>query len=105
MGEWGRPGYDDDEVYRLSLQNKTFSLYNYGKHHRDFTYIGDVTKIMFTLLKNKKLKPADIYNICSNRPVSLKSHRDNEKNKIKPKIKKLSLQQADIIKTHGNNKN
>ena len=33
-----------------------------------------------------------------------KGHRDNEKNKIKPKIKKLSLQQADIIKTHGNNK-
>ena len=27
-----------------------------------------------------------------------------KKNKIKPKIKKLSLQQADIIKTHGNNK-
>ena len=27
-----------------------------------------------------------------------------KKNKIKPRIKKLSLQQADIIKTHGNNK-
>ena len=61
---------------------------------------------MFTLLKkNKKLKPADIYNICSNRPVSLKKVIEiMKKNKIKPKIKKLSLQQADIIKTHGNNK-
>jgi hypothetical protein len=26
------------------------------------------------------------------------------KNKIKPKIKKVGLQQADIYKTHGNNK-
>ena len=84
---------------------KTFELYNYGKHFRDFTYIGDVTKIMFELLKKKKLKSNDVLNICSNRPISLKNIIDIMKtNNIKPKINKVSLQQADIIKTHGNNK-
>ena len=41
---------------------------------RDFTYINDVTKIMFELLKkNKELKSNDIYNVCSNKPISLKN--------------------------------
>ena len=106
FGEWGRPDMMMMKFIDCHYKNETFNLYNYGKHHRDFTYIGDVTKIMFKLLKeNKKLKPADIYNICSNRPVSLRQVMEiMKKNKIKPKIKKLSLQQADIIKTHGNNK-
>lgn len=106
FGEWGRPDMMMMKFVDSHFKNKTFNLYNYGKHHRDFTYIGDVTEIMYKLLKkNKNLKPSDIYNICSNRPVSLKKVIEiMKKNKIKPRIKKLSLQQADIIKTHGNNK-
>ena len=61
---------------------------------------------MYKLLKNnKKLKSNDILNVCSNKPISLKNIIDIMKvNNVKPKIKKISLQKADIIKTHGNNK-
>ncbi len=105
-GEWGRPDMMMMKFIDCHFKKKTFELYNYGNHFRDFTYIGDVTKIMFKLLKkNKKLKSNDVLNICSNKPISLKNIIDIMKtNNIKPKINKVSLQQADIIKTHGNNK-
>jgi hypothetical protein len=45
-----------------------------------------------------------VLNICSNKPISLKEIINFLKiNKITPKIKKVSLQKADILKTHGNN--
>ena len=76
-----------------------------GKQRRDFTYVGDASNIMYLLLKkHRKLKSYDIFNICSNNPVKL----DNiisfmKKNNIDPKIKKINLQKADILKTHGDN--
>ena len=105
-GEWGRPDMMMMKFIDCYFKKKTFQLYNYGKHFRDFTYINDVTKIMFELLKkNKKLKSNDIYNVCSNKPISLKNIIDIMKvNNVKPKISKISLQKADIIKTHGSNK-
>ena len=53
---------------------KIFYLNNFGNHTRDFTYIGDVVKILKNLLlNNKKLKDKDILNICSNKPINLGS--------------------------------
>ena len=72
-GEWGRPDMMMMKFIDCYFKKKTFQLYNYGKHFRDFTYIDDVIKIMFKLLKkNKKLKSNDVLNVCSNRPISLK---------------------------------
>ena len=57
------------------------------------------------LLNNKNLKDRDILNICSNKPINLGSViLFMKKNSISPKIKKVPLQKADIIKTHGDNK-
>ena len=105
-GEWGRPDMMMMKFIDCYFKKKTFQLYNYGKHFRDFTYIDDVIKIMFKLLKkNKKLKSNDVLNVCSNRPISLKNIIGIMRaNNIKPKINKITLQQADIIKTHGDNK-
>ena len=72
FGEWGRPDMMMMKFIDCHFKNETFSLYNYGKHHRDFTYWRCNKNYVYTIKKNKKLKPADIYNICSNRPVSLK---------------------------------
>ena len=56
------------------------------------------------LKKHKKLKNFDLFNICSNKPVNLKAVISfMKKNKINPRIKKVSLQKADILKTHGDN--
>ncbi len=104
-GEWGRPDMMMLQFISSYYNKKEFKLFNYGNHERDFTYIGDVIKILDLLLKNhKKLKENDVYNICSNRPVNLiKIINFMKKNGISPKIKKVSLQQADILKTHGDN--
>ena len=87
-------------------KKKVFKLHNFGNHTRDFTYIKDVVKILFKLIKNnKKLKNNDVLNICSNNPINLSNVISfMKKNNIKPKIAKISLQKADILKTHGDNK-
>ena len=105
-GEWGRPDMMMMKFIDSFYKKKTFNLYNFGNHTRDFTYIDDVIEILrILLLKNSKIKKNDIFNICSNRPQKLEQIiRLMKKNDIKPKIKKISLQRADIIKTHGDNK-
>ena len=104
-GEWGRPDMMMIKYIDSFYKKKLFYLNNYGNHTRDFTYIGDVVNILYLLLKNqKKLKDFDLFNICSNQPINLKKIISfMKKNKINPKIKKISLQKADILKTHGDN--
>ena len=105
-GEWGRPDMMMMKYIDCFYKRKLFYLNNYGNHSRDFTYIGDVVNILYLLLKKqKKLKDFDLLNICSNQPINLKKIiLFMKKNKINPKIKKVSLQKADILKTHGDNK-
>ena len=104
-GEWGRPDMMMVKFIESFFKKRIFKLHNFGKHSRDFTYIDDVVKIMFKLMQNnKKLKDNDVLNICSNKPISLNEIINFlKKNKINPRIKKVALQKADIIKTHGNN--
>ena len=105
-GEWGRPDMMMMKYIDCFYKKKVFYLNNYGNHSRDFTYIGDVVNILYLLLKkHKKLKSYDLFNICSNKPINLKKIISfMKKNKIHPKVKKVSLQKADILKTHGDNK-
>lgn len=104
-GEWGRPDMFIMKYMDSYRRKKTFYLNNFGDHLRDFTYIKDVTKILESMLKKRKsLNKFDIFNICSNKPINLERVISfMSKNKIKPKVKKVGLQQADIYKTHGNN--
>ena len=104
-GEWGRPDMMMLKYIDSYFNKKVFELYNYGNHARDFTYIGDVVKILKILMKkHKKLPNNDIFNICSSKPINLSEIiLFMKKNKINPKIKKIALQQADILKTHGSN--
>ena len=105
FGEWGRPDMMMFKFIDSYYKNKLFNLNNYGNHSRDFTYIGDVVNVLYLLLKkHKKLKNFDLFNICSNKPINLKAIISfMKKNKINPRIKKVSLQKADILKTHGDN--
>jgi len=105
-GEWGRPDMMMLKFIDCYYKKKIFKLHNFGKHTRDFTYINDVVEILYQLLKNnKKLKDNDILNICSNNPINLANVITfMKKNNIKPKIDKISLQKADILKTHGDNR-
>ena len=95
------------KLFLSAFKKKIFQLNNKGNHLRDFTYIGDVVKVLINLMHLKKIKQKKhiIFNICSNKPVKLTSliHILNLKG-IKIKLKMAPLQLADIIKTHGCNK-
>ena len=105
-GEWGRP-----DMFMIKYLNatynksKVFYLNNYGNHIRDFTYIKDVCKILKKLIYIKLKHKHLIVNICSNKPIKLTNVIKKIDNLTlnKPKIRKRSLQKADILKTHGDN--
>lgn len=105
-GEWGRPDMMMMK-YILAKKNKTtFNLFNYGHHLRDFTYIEDLTEIMSLMINKKFKRKNDVFNICSSKTIKitnvLKLIDHHIPNKVK--IKKVSLQKADVIKTFGSNK-
>ena len=50
-GEWGRPDMFIMKFIHSAKNKKLFLLNNHGDHYRDFTYINDVTKILYKLLK------------------------------------------------------
>jgi len=81
-GKWGRPDMFIFKVFKALLCKKYIELNNKGKHERDFTSIDDVKEILFRLLKNKKNKKHEIYNICSGKTVNIKKILNLLKKKI-----------------------
>tara|TARA_B110000305_G_scaffold81143_1_gene91269 strand:- start:3152 stop:4111 length:960 start_codon:yes stop_codon:yes gene_type:complete len=105
-GEWGRPDMFMIKYLHSSFnKKKLFYLNNNGNHVRDFTYIGDVCKILKKLIKFNSKKKHSIFNICSTRPVHLSKVLKiiDKFTSKKPIIKKRSIQKGDIYKTHGDN--
>ena len=104
-GEWGRPDMFINKLIFSNLKKKTFFLNNFGNHFRDFTYVGDVVEILYKLIKTKKIPNNEVFNVCSNNPINLNYViKLLQKNLGKTKIRKRTLQKADVIKTHGCNK-
>ena len=104
-GEWGRPDMFIMKYIIASIKKKIFYLNNYGNHSRDFTYINDVNNILYLFLKKSKIKKKHkVFNICSSSPQKITTIlKLLDKNFKKPFIKKLPLQTADVLKTHGSN--
>jgi len=105
-GPWGRPDMLTLKLLESIKKKKTFFVNNFGKHQRDFTYIDDVIEILFELLKNhKQTDKFDYFNISSNKPIDLmKAINYLVRKKKYKKLKKITLQKADVLKTHGCNK-
>jgi UDP-glucuronate 4-epimerase len=104
FGEYGRPDMFIFKLLRCAFKKEVFQLNNFGNHIRDFTYINDVINLI-TRIKIRNNICNQIFNICSSRPVHLKKMIKIISLHVKlPKIEKISFQQADIIKTHGDNK-
>jgi len=106
FGPWGRPDMLILKLLDKAKSKKTFQVNNFGNHFRDFTYIDDVTNMVFSLfLKYKKIKMFDYFNLCSNNPINLmKIINHIVKRAGKTKLKRVKFQKADVYKTHGNNK-
>jgi len=94
-------------IFKLlnSYKNKkVFYLNNYGNHHRDFTYINDVVKILEKFIKIKKYKHK-VFNICSSKPINIKKVCNNLKTRFSlTNIVETEKNNFDAKKTHGDNK-
>ena len=104
-GEWQRPDMLILKYLIAAKKKKSFELFNYGNHYRDFTYIDDAIQIVLKLSKLKISKKFDIFNICSSRPIKItKILKIINGLKIKTKVTKKPLHAADVLKTYGDNR-
>ena len=104
-GEWGRPDMLILKYLLAAKKRKSFELFNYGDHYRDFTYIDDAIQIILKLSKLKIKKKFDIFNICSYKPIKITEVLKIINNfKIKTKVTKKPLHAADVLKTYGDNR-
>ncbi len=104
-GPYGRP---DMALYKFTkniVSNQKVELFNGGKHSRDFTYIDDIVKGIYYVIKKPKNNktPFNIFNIGNGKSRKLVDYLKSIEKKLgkKAKIKKLSLQKGDIKKTHS----
>ena len=104
-GEWGRPDMFIFKLLNSYKKNKVFLLNNNGNHYRDFTYINDVVKILLKLLYVKKFNHK-VINICSSRPIKIKSIINFFTNKYNfSKVINVKKNKIEVIKTFGSNNN
>tara|TARA_B100000780_G_scaffold66975_1_gene44210 strand:- start:4993 stop:5994 length:1002 start_codon:yes stop_codon:yes gene_type:complete len=105
FGEWGRPDMLMMKYLRNIFFNSKFELFNKGNHFRDFTYIGDVVKILYKL-NTLNISKEYVLNICSNKPIKITKIIKivNRITNKKSTIELVGMQNADILKTHGDNK-
>ena len=74
-GPWGRPDMFYLKFLKNLKTNKSIEIYNFGNHHRSFTYIDDVVLNLMKIInkfKNRKKKICEIFNIGDPNSVSLK---------------------------------
>lgn len=105
FGEWGRPDMFILKYLYSKFKNQEFEYFNEGNHYRDFTYIGDVVKILKKIILKKKFrKKHEVFNLCSSKPVKISTIFDFlEKNKKHQKVKRYKKSKLDVYKTHGSN--
>lgn len=102
-GEWGRPDMFLFKLFKsINVKKTKFYLNNFGNHKRDFTYIGDLVKILLKLM-SKNDKSHNIYNVCSNKPVNIKKIINKFKKNNKFKLMYVKRHVADVLHTHGSN--
>ena len=74
-GPWGRPDMFYLKFLKKIKDNQPIEIYNYGNHHRSFTYIDDVVLNLMKLInkfKNHKRTVCDVFNIGNPNSISLK---------------------------------
>jgi UDP-glucuronate 4-epimerase len=77
-GPWGRPDMAYFLFTKAILEGTSIKLFNHGKMRRDFTYVGDVTRVLLRLVDQPPDDvslsggvPARVYNVGNNHPEEL----------------------------------
>jgi UDP-glucuronate 4-epimerase len=76
-GPWGRPDMAYYSFSKNIIEGKPIQVFNTGKLKRDFTYIDDIVKMIFKLIKVENIKSSQskpkykLFNIGNSKPVDL----------------------------------
>jgi len=122
-GPWARPDMALQKFTKAIINDEPITLYNYGNHRRDFTYIDDVVEAVIRVLDKPAEKNPDwnsdnpdpatssapwrIYNIGNNHPVELNDYINALENALGKKANKelLPLQPGDVHNTYADIEN
>lgn len=118
-GPWGRPDMALFKFTKAILKREKVSLFNYGNHRRDFTYIDDIIEGVIRVLDKKaeanpewssdrpdsgtSNAPWRIYNIGNNSPIELLDYIRAIEDALDIKANKelLPLQPGDVPDTYA----
>jgi UDP-glucuronate 4-epimerase len=118
-GPFDRPDMALQKFTRAIVKGEAITVYNFGKHKRDFTYIDDIIEGIMRVLNrpatinphwdgNKpdpatSSAPYSVYNIGNNNPVDLLDYIEALENSlgIKAEKKLLPLQPGDVPDTYA----
>jgi len=102
-GPWGRPDMALFKFTKNILENKPIDVYNYGNHMRGFTYVDTISHVINKMIKFKRSKNYEIYNIGGSESIKLMDFIKIIENKLekKAKLKFLKLQPGDIVSTNA----
>lgn len=102
-GPWGRPDMAYYLFAKAIFNNKPIKVFNYGKMHRDFTFIDDIVSGVTRILEKNTnpIKHYKIYNIGNNKTESLNDFISTIEKAIGKKAIKemLEMQPGDVPKT------
>lgn len=119
-GPWGRPDMALFKFTDAIVNDRKISIYNYGKHRRDFTYIDDIVEGLVKVISSpakpnenwnsenpdpgSSSSPWRVYNIGNNSPVDLMDYINAIESALGKKAKKelLPLQLGDVPDTFAN---
>ena len=118
-GPWGRPDMALFKFTKAMLAGEKISVFNYGKHRRDFTYIDDIVEGIIRILDRPAPPVSDwdsnnpdpatssapfrVYNIGNNNPVELMDYIEALETSLGKKAEKelLPLQPGDVPHTYA----
>lgn len=118
-GPWGRPDMALFKFTKAILAGEKISVFNYGKHRRDFTYIDDIVESVIRVLDSptspnlnwnsaqpdpgSSKAPWRVFNIGNSNPVELMDYIGAIEIALgkKSKIELLAMQPGDVLDTQA----
>ena len=118
-GPWGRPDMALFKFTKSILRGDKISVFNYGKHRRDFTYIDDIVEGVVRVLDKQaepnlnwdnknpdpgsSIAPWRVYNIGNSRPIELMDFISAIEEALgkRAKIELLPQQPGDVLDTYA----
>jgi UDP-glucuronate 4-epimerase len=118
-GPYDRPDMALQKFTRAIMNDEPITVYNFGKHRRDFTYIDDIVEGIIRVLDkpatpnlnwdsnnpdpSSSIAPYSVYNIGNNNPVELMDYIEALESSLGKKAEKelLPLQPGDVPHTYA----